>query len=950
MLDRSTGLLRCPTLIARSDQQHTLDVALDRLAAGHGSGVVVVGEAGVGKSRLVEWLRDNCADRGVPMLIGRASDAGTPTALAPIQEALVGCAGLLAADLAGRIGDVAPLLAHLVPIPGQTLSAETTPVLLGHAVLSTLGTVAPGSVLVIEDVHATDADTIAVLRHLLTHAPSKPVLVIATSRPEGPGRDFVTAARGAGASVLALDRLSDTEVGAVVGAMLGTEDPPAGLADHLQLAEGLPLLVEDLLADALARGNLEATTDGWTFAQGAEGTSGRFEDVVQRRLGELSPEAGAVVSAAAVLGPALVMNVLPDASGIDPSALGAAVREAASAQLLTDDGSRFRHALTREVALAWTPAFERAAIARRLAPLLEDPPDSLLAACGELLVQAASYDAAARLFLRSALVERRTGAADTAALRLERACDVVRDPELEAEIVQTAIGTLIDLGRLTDARSVAAAHEPKLGRDDRIDLWLTIASGAAATADAELLESNLAAATALMDAQDPRRPRALVLESLRTLQFADDIDRRDQAEGMALHAAAEAAEVGDHEAAADAWMIVGRCARFRDLDEAASAYERAHTISLAHSLDRHHLQALHELGALDMLRNGGRRRLELARDMAVESGALTTLASILLNLSGVHLMAGEWEQARAYADEAALLGSQIDFPLVEVMGKIWRACAIGSDGDVVGGRQLLDEAAAAMPHDPGVQHAVDIIVRLPLAICCEDRAEALRLVSEQRPQAEYMSYEQGWLLLFAAMQGTLDAAAVEAALGDALHRVRPVNMRAIETAALVVALGREDPVAAEAMMDKLVPDVAWNPFFQACAVRYVGEAALHDGWGRPGEWLQIAHDWAVRHGHPPMIDATRDLLAAAGVRVARPTGASAEIPDELRRADVTPREWEVLRHLHDQPTNAELAERLFVSVRTMEKHVSSLLAKLHVTSRRDLARLAADRGWTTHTH
>lgn len=327
------------------------------------------------------------------------------------------------------------------------------------------------------------------------------------------------------------------------------------------------------------------------------------------------------------------MNLLPEASGIDPSVLGAAVREAASAQLLTDDGSRFRHALTREVALAWTPAFERAAIARRLAPLLEDPPDSLLAACGELLVQADSHDAAARLFLRSALVERRAGASDTAALRLERACEMVKDRELEAEIVQTAIDTLIDLGRLSDARAVAGAHESKLGRDERIDLWLSIASGAAATSDAELLESNLAAATALMDPQDPRRPRALVLESLRTLQFADDIDRRDQAERMALEAAAEADDVGDHEAAADAWMIVGRCARFRDLDEAAAAYERAHTISLEHSLDRHKLQALHELGAMDMLRNGGRRRLELARDNAVESGALTTLASILLNLS-----------------------------------------------------------------------------------------------------------------------------------------------------------------------------------------------------------------------------------------------------------------------------------------------------------------------------
>lgn len=926
------------------EHQRVFTDALDRLAAGDGAGLLIEGEAGVGKSRFVEWLGQAGRDRGVHTVVGRAFDSGTPTALAPIQEALLGCSALTDADRIADLGSLAPLLAHLVPVPGVAKSDEATPTLLGHAVLKGLATLVPGVLVIIEDLHASDADTISVVRHLLSNAATHPVMVVATTRPEGPGTELISAARSSAANVLSLPRLTALECAEVVNLVLGTDDPPIALLDHIEYADGLPLVLEDLLADLMARGELRSDAGRWEFTASSGGASDRFEDVVKRRLAALDTDARAIVSAAAVLGPLLVTNVLPAASGVSEDGVAGAVRRAAGAQLLRDDGSDFRHALTRDVVLSMVPTFERSAIARRIVTHISDPPDALVAEAGEMLVLAGQHDDAARLFLRSAQEERTSGAIETAVRRLERACEVVRSQALSCEIIVLTVRLLIEMGRLSEARSLAAQREGGLPVDARVDVWLALASGDAATSDGERFDSHLLAATSLMEPDDPRRPRALALEALRMLQFSNDDDRVDRAEEIATEAARSAEAIGDHAAATDAWMIVGRCARFRNLDEAAEAYEHAHSIALTNDLSARRLQALHELGAMDMLRLADCARLELAREQAHRTGALTTLISILLNVTGCRLMQAEWEGALETSAEAELLAEQLDFALGAVMAKVWRACALGLGyAKYEEAESLHLEALATLPDDPGVRWAVDVINRIPIAAVSENHEEVMRLCAATRTQAEYMDYGAGLLLLEGARVGQFDAAHIRAELGSTPATARPLMARALEDTALAIALGREDPDEATRVANDLLELLPRGSGHCLVARRHLGEAALTDGWGDAMKWLGEARDDAHTNGHVDFVAAVERIIDRGNT--SESGSASGDIPPQLRSAEVTTREWEVLCHLHDMPTNAELADRLHVSVRTMEKHVSSLLSKLQVGSRRELARLARENGW-----
>jgi DNA-binding CsgD family transcriptional regulator len=134
------------------------------------------------------------------------------------------------------------------------------------------------------------------------------------------------------------------------------------------------------------------------------------------------------------------------------------------------------------------------------------------------------------------------------------------------------------------------------------------------------------------------------------------------------------------------------------------------------------------------------------------------------------------------------------------------------------------------------------------------------------------------------------------------------------------------------------------PLFSAIGLRLAGESALRDGWGQPDAWLTAAEHTFAALGHSPPAAACRDLLRQAGRRVARPRAVDAAVPATLRDAGVTAREYEVLRLAAQRHTNAEIAARLYVSPRTVEKHIASLLAKTGATSRRDLADIAPGDG------
>jgi DNA-binding CsgD family transcriptional regulator len=230
--------------------------------------------------------------------------------------------------------------------------------------------------------------------------------------------------------------------------------------------------------------------------------------------------------------------------------------------------------------------------------------------------------------------------------------------------------------------------------------------------------------------------------------------------------------------------------------------------------------------------------------------------------------------------------------------------------------------------------------RIPAAMLADDREAALGLfqragaLAARRPTLMTDPFHGMWLLvrLVAGTAGRDDLAVLDRlAPGSLWHAMHDGFARAI-----VAGRQGEADRAGTAFADGRRA-AARYPMHEALYVRLVAEAALADGWGEPVAWLRDAEAWFVAHGHARSSAACRGLLKRAGAIVGRSgEQAESEVPADLRERGVTAREAEVLDLLGRRLTNREIAARLYLSPRTVEKHVASLLAKLGASSRRDL--------------
>jgi DNA-binding NarL/FixJ family response regulator len=134
--------------------------------------------------------------------------------------------------------------------------------------------------------------------------------------------------------------------------------------------------------------------------------------------------------------------------------------------------------------------------------------------------------------------------------------------------------------------------------------------------------------------------------------------------------------------------------------------------------------------------------------------------------------------------------------------------------------------------------------------------------------------------------------------------------------------------------------------FSIAMMRVIG-AIVFDGATRI-RWLREALEIYAATGATAYLGRARQLLREAGGPVPRRRQAPDAIPEVLARHGVTAREADVLRLLGRGLSNAEIAARLFVSVRTVETHVSSLLGKLNVRSRGQLIALCANLEWNVN--
>jgi DNA-binding NarL/FixJ family response regulator len=124
----------------------------------------------------------------------------------------------------------------------------------------------------------------------------------------------------------------------------------------------------------------------------------------------------------------------------------------------------------------------------------------------------------------------------------------------------------------------------------------------------------------------------------------------------------------------------------------------------------------------------------------------------------------------------------------------------------------------------------------------------------------------------------------------------------------------------------------------------VAPDALAAGWGEPVAWLQDAVRWFAAHGYGPLAGSCRVLLRDAGASVPRRGRGTSPVPDTLRERGVTSREMDVLRLVAERLTNRQIADRLVLSPKTVESHISAIFQKLDLavdgeTHRRVLATL-----------
>jgi DNA-binding CsgD family transcriptional regulator len=199
-----------------------------------------------------------------------------------------------------------------------------------------------------------------------------------------------------------------------------------------------------------------------------------------------------------------------------------------------------------------------------------------------------------------------------------------------------------------------------------------------------------------------------------------------------------------------------------------------------------------------------------------------------------------------------------------------------------------------------------------------------------------------WPLLRAVQGGDVEEAlaATERGVPDRWNEMMSGYARA-------VTLGRRGLTAqaAAAYAEADDADVPWQ-WWRQLGRRLVGEAALQDHWGEPAEWLREAAAFFDGFPAPAVSSACRSMLRRAGV-APTPARPAAHLPSVLAAHGVTGREAEVLRLVGEGMSNREVGERLFLSPRTVEKHVENLGRKLGVATRSQLVAYGASLHRTT---
>src|SRR5262245_20782936 len=365
----------CPRVIGRDSTLAYLSAALDSAAAGRGRATFLVGEPGVGKSKLAAEVVSDATRRGMTVLFGRAGMTSTSVPYQPLRAALLSGFRSKEWTTVPEIYKLRPGLATLLPGFVEGTPASPSAVLLGETVLRLAGVVGGhrGTVLALDDLHWADADTLAIVEYLADNATAAPLVVLGMLRPEGTALLLADALDRRGAAVVqTLRPLSPVEVEEMAAACLGVDRaavPDSVTAILRARAEGLPFLVEELLAGLANQGALTQSGSSWELSGDPRiEVPVSFGQTVRDRLDELGSDGTRVIEAAAVLGRDFDWTLLAAVADVEEAEVLDALGRAIELQLIEEaDGNRFRfrHVLTVDAVLDSMLAPRRARLAAR---------------------------------------------------------------------------------------------------------------------------------------------------------------------------------------------------------------------------------------------------------------------------------------------------------------------------------------------------------------------------------------------------------------------------------------------------------------------------------------------------------------------------------------------------------------------------------------------------------
>lgn len=969
---RAPGLDHGP-LVGREEELGRLRSAVTAVAGGEPTAVLLGGPPGIGKTRLAAETLAEAEAAGFAAFRGQARELARDVAYAPVAEAF-GAAlrsmsrvrrDALVGDLP-QLGLVCGGLGLVPPPPLGDPALERTRLMEGFARLVERLARDHPLALFLDDVHAADPGTVALIAYLAASLGDQPVLLLLTARPDEPGHDQLArlvaglAQSTWGLTQLTLQPLPDPVAASLVAGLLGQQVDAQLAARVVDRCAGRPFFLH-AVARALTESGRLTEVGG---ALRLSGTDLPLPDdvrtLLRARVTALTPPESAVLQLLAVAGGDLEHDVLASSTGLPSPQLLDALDALQGRGLLAataSAGFELAHGLLRDTVLADLSPVATSRLHARLVETLTathpgDPrvPEHVLGAGP--LVPANQALGHLRAGGERAL---RLGAGEDAERYLSAAVPLARHQADSAVLgaLLTELGRVRQrVGRPGDARSLweeAAQTYARNGDAVRLaDVERELGLLAWSQGSLDDARSRFASAERALEGLAPSPEHAeLLFATMVTASRVGDVEVVE-ASTRRLHELA--ADLGSPSLSARTHLADAVLA-YAATDYVAMAEHSARGLAAAEAGDELSLmmRAQDQLSVAAASQGdlpGLRRHSEASLALVARIGAPSLAGWPRIRLAYADLLAGDWDAALRTTAEVVTLASRFTEQRGLVSTSATHALMLVHLGRLDEARGYVEKARqAAHPMLEADRNVFSMVAMAAarLALAQDDPEAALPF----SPQLSDLS--GGWFPLFAA--ATLgEAQARSGRLGDA--RDTSARIRGVRGCGTCLAEGLGD------WLDGLAAAHETRAGPAAASLR--GAAACFDRLGLPF------------HAARARLELSRTLLAAEPAAAAEEAGAAfrtfdslgaaveaqqartllrglGKVPSRGRargRADapLSPRELEVGRLVAAGLSNAAVATQLFVSPRTVTTHLDRIYARLGLTSRVALTRYLADSG------